>query len=95
MFEQYYEDSLKISKESLINIALSNGDYVLKETISFTKSKVLIIVGEKEIGIMKKSARRLNELIPNSQLYIARGMKHGEISLVHTKEYLGLIESFM
>ncbi len=95
MFEQYYEDSMKITKQSLINIALSNGDYMLKETISCTKAKVLIIVGEKEIGVMKKSANRLHELIPNSQLHIAKGLKHGEISLVQTKQYLGLIESFL
>ena len=49
MFEQYYQDSLKISKQSLINITLSNGSYNLKNSIVNTKSKVLIIVGENEI----------------------------------------------
>jgi pimeloyl-ACP methyl ester carboxylesterase len=94
MFEQYYQDSMKISKQSLINITISNGNYELKETISNTKSKVLIIVGEKEIGIMKKSAQRLYHVIPGSKLYVAPKMKHGEISLVHPEKYIKLIVSF-
>ena len=94
MFEQYYQDSLKISKQSLINITLSNGSYNLKNSIVNTKSKVLIIVGENEIGIMRKSAQRLNEVIKDSELYIAPAMKHGEMSLVYPKKYVELIKSF-
>jgi len=94
MFEQYYKDSLKISKQSLINITLSNGNYSYKNSISDFKGKVLIIVGEKELGIMRKSARTLHNLISNSQLYIGQKMRHGEISLVNSREYLALIKSF-
>lgn len=94
MFEQYYQDSIKISRQSLINITLSNGNYDLKSSISNTESKVLIIVGEKEIGIMKKSAKRLHDAISGSKLYIAPKMKHGEISLMYPKKYIELIKSF-
>jgi pimeloyl-ACP methyl ester carboxylesterase len=94
MFERYYQDSIKISRQSLINITLSNGNYDLKSSISNTKSKVLIIVGEKEIGIMKKSARRLQAAISGSVLYIAPKMKHGEISLRYPQKYIELIKSF-
>jgi pimeloyl-ACP methyl ester carboxylesterase len=94
MFERYYEDSMKISRQSLINITLSNGNYDLKSSISNTKSKVLIIVGEKEISIMKKSAKRLHDTIRGSQLYIAPKMKHGEISLNYPEKYIELIKSF-
>lgn len=94
MFDQYYQDSLKISKQSLINITLSNGNYDLKRNIASTKSKVLIIVGEKEIGIMKKSAKRIHKAVSGSKLYIAPRMKHGEISLVNTQKYVDLIKSF-
>ncbi|HWR18954.1 MAG TPA: alpha/beta hydrolase [Clostridia bacterium] len=92
MFEQYYQDSLKMSKQSLINITLSNGDYMLKNSISNTKSKVLIVVGEKEIGIMRKSAKRLHETIQGSELYIAPAMKHGELSLVNPEKYVALLK---
>jgi len=92
MFETYYQDSLKISKQSLINITLSNGMYDLKEEIANTQAKVLIIVGEKELSVMKKSARKLFETIPGSELYVAPGMKHGEISLKCTQMYLDLLK---
>lgn len=91
LFDKYYEDSLKISKQSLINITISNGNYKLKSAIHITKSKVLIIVGEKELGIMKKSAKALHEAIPNSELQIIEKMGHGEISLVHATEYVKLL----
>jgi len=94
MFEQYFKDSLNISKQSLINITLSNGNYSLKNSISDFNGKVLIIVGEKEIGIMQKSAKTLHNVLSDSQLYIAKKMRHGEISLVNSNEYLTLIKSF-
>lgn len=95
MFEQYYQDSIKMTKQSLINITRSNGNYELKNTISKVKSKVLIIVGEKEIAIMRKSAQKLSNAIPGSELYIAPKMKHGEISLVHPDKYVMLVKSLI
>ena len=94
LFETYYQDSLKISKQSLINITLSNGMYDLNETIANTTAKVLIIVGGKELSVMKKSARRLHKTIPGSELYVAPAMKHGEISLKNAPMYLDLLEKF-
>jgi len=38
MLEIYYNDSIKMSKQSLINITLSNGTYNLKKSISGTKA---------------------------------------------------------
>ncbi|WP_244991619.1 alpha/beta hydrolase family protein [Clostridium senegalense] len=94
MFERYYKDSLNITKESLVNITLSNGNYILKNTIKNTKAKVLIIVGEKELKIMKKSAEELHNTISNSHLYIVKKMGHGELSLVNYEEYVSLIRNF-
>ena len=95
MFERYFEDSFKISKQSLINITLSNGNYKLKNSIKNTKSKVLIIVGEKELKIMIKSAKLLKEYISDSELYIVKNMGHGEISLVDYEQYLKVIKMFI
>lgn len=94
MFEQYYQDSLKISRQSLINITLSNGNYKLNECIADTKAKVLIIAGEYEVGIIKKSAHLLHDTIHGSDLYIAPGMKHGEMSLLYPSKYVALLKSF-
>ena len=95
MFEIYYQDSLQMSKQSLINMTLSNGTYNLKEDISNTKAKVLVIVGEKEITVMKKSAQKLHGSIQGSELYIAPGMKHGEISLKYPQKYIDLLRKLV
>lgn len=91
-FQQYYEDSLKLSKDSLINITISNGTYKLKNTISDTSARVMILVGEKELGVMKKSAQTLHQMIPQSTLTMLPHMGHGEISLVHAEDYRKLLE---
>ncbi|CAB1250012.1 MAG: alpha/beta hydrolase [Oscillospiraceae bacterium] len=94
LFETYYQDSQKISKQSLINLTLSNGNYYLKPSIAATHAKVLIIVGSDEIKVMKESAELLHRTIPKSQLYIAKNMKHGQLSLVHTEQYIKLLKNF-
>ena len=93
-FEQYYGDSVNISKQSLINITLSNGSFEFKESLSDVETKVLIIVGSKELKIMKKSANKLNEAMSNSDLFISDNMGHGELSLVKYDQYLKLIKNF-
>jgi pimeloyl-ACP methyl ester carboxylesterase len=93
MFEKYYEDSIKMTKQSLINITISNGNYNLKSSIKNTKSKVLIIVGDKERKIMKKSAKRLNEEISGSRIYIAKNMKHGELSMRYPEKYIEIMNN--
>ena len=91
LFEQYYTDSVKMTKDSLINMILSNGTYKLKKNEINTRAKVLIIVGEKEPAIMKKSAIELNNRIANSKLYVIPKMGHGEIELNYPKIYIELI----
>lgn len=93
MFDTYYEDSIKMTKKSLCNITLSNGTYHLKTTISKTTAKVLIIVGGKEISVMKKSAKLINETISSSKLVVLKGKKHGELSLKNVKSYIEYIKN--
>lgn len=92
LFDLYYQDSLKISKQSLINITLSNGEYSIKDGLKETKAKVGIVVGGKELGIMKKSARALTEAIPGSEKIEFAKYGHGELSLVHADEYVDVLK---
>ena len=94
MFEQYFYDSTRISKQSLINTVLSNGTYTLKSNIEKTNAKVLIIAGEKEINLIKKSAELLSTKIPNNVLSIMERMGHGELSMSHPMEYVRRIKEF-
>ena len=93
-FEDYYRDSILMSRESLINMSVSNGTYVYKPLDSINHP-VLILVGQKEIGIMKKSATLLNSKIKNSQLKILSNYGHGELSLVHPEEYVKMLRDFI
>jgi len=95
LFPSYFEDSRKMSRQSLINLSISNGKYGLDPAAARIRAKVLVAAGEKEPAIMKKSARLLQEAIPDSVLYIAPGLKHGELSLRHTEEYVRLIRNFL
>lgn len=95
LFEQYYTDSLKISKQSLINISLSNGNFSLSPKIASTKAKVLIIVGDREATIMRQSAEKLHKTIAQSQLLIAKNCKHGQFSLQHPNEFTSLLSIFL
>ena len=95
MFEKYYYDSLKMSKQSLTNIILSNGTYTLKKNIENNKTKVLLLVGEKEISLMKKSARLLNEKLSNSIIHIIKKMGHGELSMRYPNKYVNIIKDFL
>ena len=95
MFEKYYEDSIKISKQSLIQTILSNGTYQLKGNISETKAKVLILVGEKEVKQERKSAQLLHTVIPDSKLIVIPNLKHGEYSLKYTEKYCETLRQFV
>lgn len=95
LFEQYYRDSLNISKESLVNMAVSSGEYEVPDTLKNTKAKALIIIGSKEIRRMDQSVRKLMHIIPCSQVCIVPGMKHGELGFIDYSEYWILLKRFM
>lgn len=92
LFEVYYMDSSRMTKESLINITKSNSEYSISETLCNTKAKTLILVGEKELPIMKKSAKLLHEIIKGSSLKVIEKCGHGEISLIHTDKHIELLQ---
>jgi len=94
LFERYYQDSMRMSSESLANMARSNSRFVLSEDIAKTSARVLVMVGEKERPMMKRSAEILHKSIPRSVLYVAKNLKHGELSLTQPREYAALLRRF-
>jgi pimeloyl-ACP methyl ester carboxylesterase len=92
LFEAYYEDSSRMTKESLINITKSNGDYPIPPTLGKTMARTLILVGEKELPVMKRSAKALHDTINASYLKVVKNAGHGEISLLRTEMYLDLLK---
>ena len=92
LFETYYKESSRMTKESLINFTISNGDYPMPSTLCNTKAKTLILVGGKELSVMKKSALLMHETIIGSFLKIIEKSGHGEISLIYPDKYLNLLQ---
>ena len=92
LFDMYYEDTCKITKDNLIAFMKSNSSYEVKDTLSHTRAKVLVLVGSKERPIMKKSATKIADLIPNSELDVLQGYYHGDISINHADDYVERIK---
>ena len=69
--------------------------YSMKESLRECKTKVHIVVGEKESPVMKKSARLIQENIPGSTMQVLPGLYHGEFSINHGKEYTERLTEFV
>ncbi|WP_404661374.1 alpha/beta fold hydrolase [Haloimpatiens myeolchijeotgali] len=76
MFDDYYKDSLKISKETFSHILYENSNYSFQNK-SRVKVDTLILVGENEKKIMKESANKNKALLENSIGYIVKNASHG------------------
>ena len=94
-FDDYYRDSVAITKENMIAFLKANSDYQLKEGIRDCQAGVLVLVGGRESKIMKKSAALLQERIPNAQLETLPGYYHGELSLNHPEQYVQKLEKLI
>lgn len=95
LFNEYYQDSCNIKKESLIAFMKANTKYDIKSTLKNTSAKVLILVGGKERAIMKASARKTQEIIKGSKLEILDGYYHGELSINHPEQYVEKLENLI
>ncbi len=95
LFDEYYRDTCKISKENMVSFLEANSSYDLKENLKNTEAKAAIFVGSKEQAIMKSSARQLHEVIKNSTLSILPGYSHGEFSINHASDYVSQIEKLI
>lgn len=58
-FKKYYEESLKMNATMLINVLKENMAYSLPDNFSQSTARVLVTVGEKEKGLVKKSVRKI------------------------------------
>lgn len=91
LFQNYYEDTCKISKQDMIAFMKASTSYSCKEEISRTTAKVTVVVGAREQSNMISSARKLHQMIPGSTLFIKDKLYHGEYSINHTAEYVEYI----
>jgi pimeloyl-ACP methyl ester carboxylesterase len=93
MFEEYFRDSVKMKKESMINLMEDNQRYTIPAGLEKTTAEVLVLCGAKEYAAMKKSAALLKQTIPHGGLEIIAHCGHG-VSIQRTKEYCNLLQEF-
>ena len=95
LFEDYYQDTCKISKEDMIAFLQSNSAYSIKPALRDTQAKVHIVFGSKEQSSIRASGELLHDLIPNSTLETLPGFRHGDLSLKHPEQYAQIIVSLL
>ncbi|MES5405186.1 alpha/beta hydrolase [Streptococcus infantarius] len=81
LFEHYYGDTVKLSKQNLIAFTKASSLYQVKKNLKNSLARVRIIVGEKETKKMHASARYLHDLLPDSRLEIKVGLAHGQYAI--------------
>ncbi|AEZ62547.1 Alpha/beta superfamily hydrolase [Streptococcus infantarius subsp. infantarius CJ18] len=88
LFEHYYGDTVKLSKQNLIAFTKASSLYQVKKNLKNSLARVRIIVGEKETKKMHASAGYLHDLLPDSRLEIKAGLAHGQYAINQTDLYV-------
>lgn len=94
LFDDYYRDTYKISKEDMIAFLQSNSAYSIKPALRDTQVKVHIVFGSKEQSSIRTSGKLLHDMIPNSTLENLPGFRHGDLSLNYPEQYAQMIDNF-
>ena len=87
LFNDYFRDTCKISKEDMIAFLQSNSAYSIKPALRDAQAKVHIVFGSKEQSSIRISGKLLNRMIPDSTLEVLPGYRHGDLSLNHPQAY--------
>ena len=87
LFDDYYRDTCKISKEDMIAFLESNSAYSIKPALRDAQAKVHIVFGSKEQASIRTSGKLLNRMIPDSTSDVLPGYRHGDLSLNHPQAY--------
>ena len=91
LFDDYYRDTCKISKEDMIAFLKSNSAYSIRPALRDTQAKVHIVFGSREQASIRTSGKLLNHTILGSTLEILPGYSHGELSLNHPQAYAQML----
>ena len=88
LFEDYYRDSCAILKDDMIAFMKANTGYAMKESIRRCRAETRLFVGEKETPGIRRSAARLQKTMPDWQVTVLPGYRHGDLSINHAEKYV-------
>ena len=95
LFDDYYRDTCKITKEDMIAFLKSNSAYSIKPALRDTQAKVHIVFGSREQASIRTSGKLLNRMIPDSTLEVLPGYSHGDLSLNHSDQYAQMLQALI
>lgn len=95
LFDDYYRDTCTITSDNYVRFMKSNSSYRVNPSLSLCQAKVLIFVGGRERSVMKRSAKLICSIIPNSQMISVKEYHHGELSINHADKYVQYITTLM
>lgn len=91
LFSEYYEDTVKITKEDMTAFLAASVEYALKPSISDAKADVIILSGGREQRSILRSSEAIHSAITGSKVVIKDGLYHGEWSINYPKEYADMV----
>ena len=79
----------------MIAFMKANSKYEIKSSLQDTDAKVVVVVGDKERTIMKKSAQRIHQTISGSEFLTLPNYYHGDFSINHPQEYVDMLDKIV
>jgi pimeloyl-ACP methyl ester carboxylesterase len=75
-FEEFRRDTAQMTIDGFVRVTLANGNNHLPPNLQAVTVPTLLLVGEKELKIMKESVRDLLAVMPSAQGYVVSGAIH-------------------
>lgn len=95
MMEMAKQIISNMSKSSMNNILKIAYAYELKESAKSIKAESLVVYGEKEAAVFRKSAILISKTIPKAKLVCMEGFAHGELSIAAPDKYIELLHKLV
>ncbi|BDR59213.1 alpha/beta fold hydrolase [Xylocopilactobacillus apicola] len=87
-YPEYYRDTRLITKANMISFLEANTSFEAASNLKSCQVNTRIVVGAKENGAIKRSAKILHEMMPHSTLEIKKDLYHGQYPLNCPQAYV-------
>lgn len=95
LYDDYYRDTCAITKANMIAFLEANSLYAPKQTLKNCRAAVRIYYGTRETRAIRRSAKRILEMLPGSTLHALPGAYHGAFSINHPDAYAEAIRAMV
>ena len=95
LFEEYYRDTCRISRQDMIAFLKANTAYTLKDPLRASSARIHVFAGTGETGKIRHSAGTICRMCPDCTLHWLKGYRHGEFSMRHADRYADTIRQII